>query len=144
MLTLIVALSMALAEGPKGIDEGALKKLQGKWQVTALEHGGKKSELKDIASLTLEVAKSRFTSRDGGDVKEDAEATLLDAGAKPAAIDLKITAGSDRDKVVKGVWKLNGDELTMCVAEPGRERPAEFKGAEGTGHTLLVFKRVKK
>jgi len=143
MLTLIVALA-ALAEAPKGIDEAALKKLQGSWQVTAQEHGGKRSPAKELASLTLEVARSRFTTRDGGDVKEDAEVVHLDARATPAAVDLKITAGPDRDKVIKGIWKLDGEELTVCIAEPGRERPKEFKGAEGMGQTLLAFKRAKK
>lgn len=143
MLTLVAALSAALAQAPTGIDEAALKKLQGAWRVTAQEHGGKRSPAKGLASLTLEVAGSRFTTRDGTDVKEDAEAAQLDAKTKPAAIDLKITAGPDRDKVIRGIWKLDGDELSVCIAEPGRERPKEFKGAEGTGQTLLVFKRAK-
>ena len=89
-------------------------------------------------------ARARFTTRDGADVKEDAELTLLDAKAKPAALDLKIAAGPDVGKVVKAIWKLEGDTLTVCTAEPGKERPKEFKGAEGTGHTLLVFQRAKK
>jgi uncharacterized protein (TIGR03067 family) len=141
----VMASSLALGETPKGVEESSMKKkLQGTWRLTAQEHGGKKSTAKEIANLTLEVSKSRFTSRDGDDVKEEAELSRLDSSAKPAELDLKITAGPDRDKVVKGVWKLDRDELTVCIAEPGRERPKEFKGAEGTGHTLLVFRRAKK
>src|SRR5262245_52956088 len=105
MLAWVVAASPVLAEAPKRRGAASLEKLQGAWQVTALEHGGKKSPAKEIASLTLEIANRRFTSRDGADVKEDAEVTRLDGKTKPAEIDLKITAGPDRDKVVRGVWK---------------------------------------
>lgn len=145
MLAFVVASSLlALGGAPKGVEEAALKQLQGGWRLTAQEHGGKRSTAKEIAGLTLEVAKARFTSREGADVKEDAELSRLDSKAKPAELDLKIAAGPDKGKVVKGIWKLEGDELTVCIAEPGRGRPAEFQGAEGTGHTLLVFRRAKK
>ena len=142
---LLAASSLVVSEGPKVVvDEASLRKLQGDWQVTEQEHGGKKSDKKEIAKLTLQIAKSSFLTRDAGDVKEEAEVTALDAKEKPWGIDLKVTAGSDRGKVAKGIWRLDGDELRVCIAEPGRDRPKEFKGAEGSGHTLLVFRRVKK
>jgi uncharacterized protein (TIGR03067 family) len=78
------------------------------------------------------------------EVKEDANLTRLDAKGKPAPLDLKIAAGPDLDKVVKGIWKLEGGTLTVCIAEPDRERPKAFAAKEGTGHTLLVFKKAKK
>ena len=138
--------STALLEAPPaaGVDEPGLKKLQGKWQLTGQEHGGKKAAAKEVAGITLEVSKAGFTTREGVDVKEDASVVHLDAKARPAALDLKITAGPDLDKVVKGVWKLEGETLTVCIAEPGKDRPKEFKASEGTGHTLLVFKKLKK
>ena len=142
----ILVSSAALLDAPPaaGVDSALLKKLQGKWQLAAHEHGAKKAPAKVVAAITLEVSKSNFTTRDGVDVKEDAKVVGLGAGGKPAPIDLEITAGSDRGKVVKGIWKLEGDTLTVCTAEPGKERPREFAAREGTGHTLLVFKRPKK
>ena len=145
MIAFLLAASLVASEAPKGVvDEASLNLLQGDWQVTEQEHGGKKSDKKEIAKLTLSVEKKAFTTRDAGDVKEEAEVTALAAKEKPYAIDLKVTAGPDRGKVAKGVWRLDSDELRVCVAEPGRDRPTEFKGAEGSGHTLLVFKRLKK
>jgi len=126
------------------VDREELKRLQGTWGVTSQEHGGKKSDAKDIANLTVEVSGAKVTTRDGVDVKEDASVARLDGKAKPAELDLKITAGADLDKVVKGIWKLEGDTLTICIAEPDKERPKAFEAKEGTGHTLLVLRKAKK
>jgi uncharacterized protein (TIGR03067 family) len=38
-------------------------------------------------------------------------------------------------KEIKGIYKLDGDTLTSCVAEAGKDRPAEFVSKPGSGHT---------
>lgn len=145
MLFLLLTLfTPAVEDTPKGIDKAKLKKLQGTWQLSSSELGGKKADPKEVANVTLNIDDKKAVSREGVDVKEESEITLLDPTAKPAAIDMKITAGDDKDQVVKGIWKLDGDSLTICVAEPGKDRPKEFAAKEGTGHTLLGFKRMKK
>ena len=40
------------------------------------------------------------------------------------------------------IWRLEGDVLTYCVAEPGRPRPTEFATSKGDGRTLVVLKRL--
>lgn len=136
----LTCVSLAVSDAvPAKVDKTALKKLAGSWRLTAQEHGGKKSEKKEIATITLDVKEAKWTTRDGVEVKEESAVEVLDAKAKPAVIDLRITSGSDMDKTVKGIWKHDGDTLTVCVAEPNRERPKEFEGKEGSGHTLLVF-----
>lgn len=125
------------------INKADLKLLQGTWQLHSQEHGGKKSPMKEVASITLEVKEAQFTVRDGLEVKEDAAVQVLRSKSKPASIDIKITAGPDLDKIIKGIWKLERDNLIICLAEPGKERPKEFAGKEGTGHTLLGFTRAK-
>jgi uncharacterized protein (TIGR03067 family) len=140
-LVLLGCLGLVLNAGP---DEQELKKLAGHWTVSQQEHGGKKVAAKDLADLAVEIAGARLTTRERGDVKEGSSIVALDHKAKPAAIILKITTGADVDRVVKGIYKLEGDTLTICVAEPDKDRPTAFASKEGTGHTLLVFKRVKK
>ncbi len=132
---LAVLLCCLAADAPP---KAELNKLAGHWQVTQQEHGGKKVPAKKLAALAVDVAGDRMTTREGDEVKEEARIVRLDSKEKPAAIDLKA------DKVVQGIWKLDGDVLTICVAEPGKDRPREFAAKEGTGHTLLVLKKVKK
>src|SRR3954470_5836320 len=111
VVLLTIAVASTQAAGEAGVDKEELKRLQGTWAVTSQEHGGKKSDAKSIANLTVEVSAAKVTTRDGVDVKEDASVARLDGKAKPGELDLKITAGTDLDKVVKGIWKLEGDTL---------------------------------
>lgn len=144
MLNVMGIVLCLLAGQGTAVDREALKGLQGKWAVASMEHGGKHSKPADLAALTLEIDGTRFTARDGVDTKEDAKVIALQARAKPATIDLQITAGTDLDKVIRGIWKRDGDALTVCVAEPAKERPKAFAAREGTGHTLFVFRRSGK
>ena len=64
----------------------------------------------------------------------------LDPLKKPKATDDILPDG----KMIHGIYQLDGDMLKSCVAAAGKERPAEFAAGAGTGHTLRVFKRVKK
>jgi uncharacterized protein (TIGR03067 family) len=119
------------------------QKLQGTWTIVSHDSNGKKVEAKVISGWNLTVAGDRMTTRDGLDILD--ESTFrLDPGARPKAIDLAFTAGPDKDKSVKGIYKLEGNELTICVAEPGKDRPTALVSKEGSGHLLFVFKRVKK
>jgi uncharacterized protein (TIGR03067 family) len=144
MLAVFLVL-LSFADAAKaGLDKAELKKLQGKWYVTRMEHGGKATPAKQLTELLLEVSDGKMTTREGAAVKEEDAVVALDPRAKPAAIDLKVTSGPDAGKVVKGIYKLEGDALTVCVAEPGKERPAAFAAKEGTGLTLMAFRKAKK
>jgi uncharacterized protein (TIGR03067 family) len=136
---------LVLADEPKkaGPEGQELKKLAGRWSVVEETHGGKKTDVKKLAALAVRIDGKRLTIRDGTEVREESSISL-DPKAKPAALDLKITSGADAGKVVKGIYKLEGGTLTVCVAEPGKDRPGEFAAREGTGWTLFVFKRAKK
>jgi uncharacterized protein (TIGR03067 family) len=142
MLATLLLLVLA-GKAPTPATGNELKKLQGSWTVAESEHGGKKVPAKELAKLTVEVADNKMTTRDAGEIKEEASITLIDGKAKPAALDVKITSGSDSGKVVKGIYKLDGDTLTICVAEPGKDRPEAFAAKAGSGHTLMVLKRKK-
>jgi uncharacterized protein (TIGR03067 family) len=143
---LLFVLAVLLADSPKKVelDKQEVKKFAGTWAVIESEHGGKKAEKKEIAPLSVEISGDKMTTRDGTDVKEESSIVLLDPKAKPASVDLKITSGDDKDKVVKAIYKFDDDKLTICFAEPGKDRPKEFAGKEGTGHTVLTLLKQKK
>ncbi len=51
--------------------------------------------------------------------------------------------GKDRGERVLGIYKLEKDRLTTCMAAPGKPRPKEFKAEKGSGSTLRTFIREK-
>jgi uncharacterized protein (TIGR03067 family) len=65
----------------------------------------------------------------------------LDPTTKPKSIDAKATAGPYKDKTLLGIYRLRGDEFTVCFAAPGKERPKNFTTKSGTGTFVHVWKR---
>ncbi len=65
----------------------------------------------------------------------------LDPTKKPAAIDFS----EENKKITRGIYKLEGDKLTICLANyPDKKRPTEFKAKpDPDGQGLLVLKRKK-
>jgi len=147
MPAVLLLLIVAVADAPKPaptVDVAELKKFQGKWAVTGHTFGGKKTPEKDTTNWTLEVSGVKVVVREKIDVIEDLAINTLNPKTKPGSVDMKVTGGEDLDKVVKGIYRLEGDTLTICIAEPGRDRPTAFDAKAGTGHTLFVFRKPKK
>src|SRR5206468_7845297 len=63
----------------------------------------------------------------------------LDATKKPKQMD----ATSTEEKVMLGIYKLDGDRYKVCFAPTGKPRPSEFASKPGSGNLLQVWKRKK-
>ena len=145
MVATMTLAMLILAEAPKGGAAAAadLKKMAGKWQVVSVEHGGQKKPAKEVKALTVEITGGKMIAREVKESKQEATFTVNPKAKPAAAIDFKILTGSDSSKEAKGIHKLDGDTLTLCIAEPDKDRPKVFAGKEKTGHTLMVLKRIK-
>lgn len=66
-----------------------------------------------------------------------------DPKADPPTIDLELpwTAVGD---TVRGIYRVDGDTLTMCLAVGNYPRPTRFASTEEAGTALWVLQRVKK
>jgi uncharacterized protein (TIGR03067 family) len=69
----------------------------------------------------------------------------VDPGKSPKHIDWVRKAGPGKGKTMRGIYEfLNEDRYRVCFAAPGKKRPTKFATNPRSGHTLHVWKRVKK
>jgi uncharacterized protein (TIGR03067 family) len=65
----------------------------------------------------------------------------LDAGKDPKQIDITVTkVNGPPIGVIKGIYALDGDELRLCLAEMGKDRPAAFPEKPGPGELLILHR----
>jgi len=116
-----------------------LKKLEGTWQLVSAVTDGK-------AAAEDFVAKVQVIIKDGKhSVKIDGETAVKEI---PVAVDPSTDPKSTTDTLpdgqkILGIYKIEGDKLTSCVAKPGQRRPKAFAAEAGSGQTLRVFRRAK-
>jgi hypothetical protein len=47
------------------------------------------------------------------------------------------------DRAWVGIYKLDGDELTICYRQWADPRPTEFRAEKDSGRSLMVLRRAK-
>src|SRR5262245_62611975 len=143
-LGVIVLLALAAAARPQ--DDAAkkdLKQMEGTWTIVAAEIDGKKLTEEDKkAEVKLTVKDANFTIHFGE--KQVATGTIkLNAGKTPRQIDAIAADGEFKGKAMPGIYEVKGDTMRVCFAQPGKDRPTEFRSKEGSGHMLFSYKRIK-
>jgi uncharacterized protein (TIGR03067 family) len=131
-------LSPAIADNKAA--EAELARQQGTWRTSSSIYEGEEAPADVVRSITRTVEKDHVVwKRDG---KSFAGTRIeLDPSRDPKAIDVIPDGGKDRGDRVLGIYKLEGDRLTICMAASGKPRPKEFKADKGSGCTLRTFVR---
>ena len=136
---LLVPADRAKTDQAKDTDKG-VKALQGKWTVVAGEEGGKKQTDAQLKDSWVEFSGTRVRVHSP---REELSMTYTARpDHKPAHIDFTVTAGPDKGKTSKGIYRLEGDTLKIAYAAPEKERPKHFATAEGSHQSMWVLKRA--
>jgi uncharacterized protein (TIGR03067 family) len=116
--------------------------LLGEWTGEKAETGGMPLPV-PVGGMTMEF------KPDGKVVMTDAGKPPEEGGYKadpkkdPHEIDIVPPAAGGKVMTMLGIYKVDGDTLTVCLAAAG-ERPKKFESAAGQATLLLTFKRAKK
>jgi uncharacterized protein (TIGR03067 family) len=138
---IILAAGLAVAADTPKEAARELAKLQGTWNAVAVEEDGERLPAEKTKGWKLVIKDNKYTFEAG---KASAEGIYrLDPAKTPKAVDATRTNGPDKGKTLLGIYRLDGDRLMMCFAEPGQKnRPASFVTKKGAGLRMYVLKRA--
>jgi uncharacterized protein (TIGR03067 family) len=138
-------LCLALTLGAPGLkDKPASPVLEGEWQAQSRSFNGKPAPY-DPASVqyVFGPAGEWVMFLEGKKIDEEKRTYEAIKDSRPLAINLTIGVSAE-GPTFRGIYKIEGDILTICMRQGSDERPTEFKSEEGSRTYLYVFKRVKK
>jgi uncharacterized protein (TIGR03067 family) len=128
------------ADEPKKDDATALK---GNWTAVSIKIAGQEAAADDIKNFKLSFDVKTYTNIIGDKVVEEGGFTI-DPSRTPKTIDFDIKKGPEEGKKQLGLYMIDGDKLTMVVAQPGAtERPKSLKPEASDQVSEVVFQRTK-
>jgi uncharacterized protein (TIGR03067 family) len=116
--------------------------LRGTWQAVWMETDGVGQPAEEVRKTRVSVSGNRYVLRLRG---HDFQGVIIAAepAAGECAVDFLRTGGPvGAGQRFPGIYLLEGDELTVCVAPPGGKRPRVFDCRPGSGCWLYLLKRV--
>lgn len=122
--------------------EEEISRLKGLWTVIAATRNTKSErQFKDV-SVKITLDTFELTK---GDKRIWSGTYRIDINKIPRTIDINYTFGKDKGKTSFGLLRFGEadfDSLTICLADPARERPDAFTSLANSGRLLLELKRV--
>ena len=146
MIGLMLCLVMFLQPPGDALSQ-EVQKLSGAWQIVSSQSDGKEQtdRIKGYRYLfdgqLMKLLDPQNWPIKRADGKPDERPFLINVQTNPKTIDMTIQVKS-KTFLSLGIYRLQEDELTLCLAEPGGTRPTEFKSKQGV--SLVVLQRVKK
>jgi len=117
-----------------------LRALEGTWSFVSLEIDG--------AAMPPEGMKSSRLLMDGDRFRfECPEANYegvfnINVEAQPHQIEIEFVEGPEAGNWNFGIFRIEGDQLELCLDVNGKPCPAEFRTAPGSGHAYERLKRT--
>ena len=136
---LIGSLAWAADPDPEPVADDDAKAILGTWDLLKGTKYGVPLPDTEAKGVKVEITKDQLIITTAGRDRKETAGYKLDMKSKPRGIDI-IPKGQD-EKSIKGIYKLEKGELTICWYEQGTERPAKF---DDKSMALLVLRKAKK
>jgi uncharacterized protein (TIGR03067 family) len=121
----------AFAVAPAGVIAAEQPGVEGTWKIVSVEFGGFPVPGMEGGELAMAAGK-KVLSLPGGKVEKGTY--------KVAAAEIDSTT-EGKEGTEKGIFAIEGDRLTICLAMQGGPRPEKFDTALGTDRVLIHFRR---
>jgi uncharacterized protein (TIGR03067 family) len=121
--------------------DGPSTEFEGEWSMLAGVMDGKAMDASLLPWVKRVTRGNQTTVVAGPQTMLKVEFTF-DASPAPPAIDYLNLAGPHKGKRQQGIYKFEGNVLTVCISAPGAGRPGVFESVPGDGRTLTVWKRA--
>lgn len=122
----------------KAAIEKAMKASEGTWQIVSRVKDGEKTPAEKLKRFRLVIKGKTWTVYRDGELYLTGTRKIVSIGQGFRKAVISTSTG----KTWNNIAKLEGDKLTTCRAPEGKPHPTKFTSKEG--HTLTVYKRVKK
>jgi uncharacterized protein (TIGR03067 family) len=124
-----------------------LARFQGTWKVVGGEEGGKPLPPPPEAAgvrFVIEGNKMTVKGPKGKETETSKGSFTIDPSKDPAEIDSKSEEKGEEDLRVPGIYKFDGDRLSMCFTKGLKpNRPKTFATKDTPGAILMVLEKVK-
>lgn len=116
-----------------------LRALEGTWEFARLEIDGGAIPTSALGASRILIDGDRFRT-------ESPEANYegifnINVEAQPHEIDIEFVAGPEAGNWNYGIFRLDGDQLEICLDMNGEPRPAKFGTSSDSGHAYEALKR---
>jgi uncharacterized protein (TIGR03067 family) len=117
-----------------------LRALEGTWAFERLEIDGQKMPAGALGASRILIDGDRFRT-------ESPEATYegifnINVEAEPHEIDIEFVEGPEAGNWNFGIFRLDGEQLEICLDMNGKPRPAEFRTSPGSGCAYETLRRA--
>jgi len=139
----VLILALVVAAPAKKDSDAKEASIVGEWAGEKAVAGGQEKPVPEGGITFTFAADGKLTVKEGPREKPDTGSYKLDPKKDPSEIDI-IPPLEKKDPPIAGIYKLDGDTLTLCFSKGKGGRPTKFESPEGSDTIVMTLKRVKR
>jgi uncharacterized protein (TIGR03067 family) len=117
-----------------------LRSLEGTWSFASLEIDGHPMPPGMLSTSHILIDGDRFRTESPEAIYEGV--FNIDVEAQPHEIDIEFIEGPEAGNSNFGIYRLEGDQLEICLDLNAKPRPTEFRTSSGSGHAYEKLTRA--